>query len=93
MRVSDFFLVLPTIVLALILAPILLDVIGAQAELFGIRSTLLVIVIVIGITSWATTARIVRSQALSLKERMFVDRARVVGAGRATSCAATSCPT
>jgi peptide/nickel transport system permease protein len=81
MRVSDFFLVLPTIVLALILAPIILDVIGAQAELFGIRSTLIVIVVVIGLTSWATTARVIRSQVLSLKSRMFVDRARVIGSG------------
>ena len=81
MRLSDFFLVLPTIVLALILAPIILEVIGAQAEVFGIRSTLLVIVVVIGITSWAVTARVIRSQVLSLKERMFVDRARVIGSG------------
>jgi peptide/nickel transport system permease protein len=81
MRLSDFFLVLPTIVLALILAPIILDVIGAQAELFGIRSTLLVIIVVIGLTSWATTARVIRSQVLSIKERMFVDRARVIGSG------------
>jgi peptide/nickel transport system permease protein len=81
MRVSDFFLVLPTIVLALILAPIMLEVIGGKAQLFGIRSTLLVIVIVIGLTSWATTARVIRSQVLSLKERMFVDRARVIGSG------------
>ena len=81
MRVCDFFLVLPTIVLALILAPVVLDVIGADAELFGIRATLIVIVVVIGLTSWATTARIIRSQVLSLKQRMFVDRARVIGSG------------
>jgi peptide/nickel transport system permease protein len=81
MRVTDVFLVLPTIVLAIILAPVVLDVIGSDAELFGIRATLLVIVVVIGLTSWATTARIIRSQVLSLKERMFVDRARVIGAG------------
>jgi peptide/nickel transport system permease protein len=81
MRISDFFLVLPTFVLALILAPILLDLIGTQAEVFGMRMTLVVIVIVIGITSWASTARIIRSQTLSLRERAFVDRARVVGAG------------
>jgi peptide/nickel transport system permease protein len=79
MRISDFFLVLPTIVLALILAPIILDIIGPQAEFLGIRATLLVIVVVIGLTSWATTARVIRSQVLSLKERMFVDRARVIG--------------
>jgi peptide/nickel transport system permease protein len=81
MRISDFFLVLPTVVLAIILAPVVLDVIGPDAELFGIRATLIVIVVVIGLTSWATTARIIRSQVLSLKERMFVDRARVIGAG------------
>ncbi|CAN5464239.1 ABC transporter permease [soil metagenome] len=81
MRLTDFFLVLPTFVLALILAPILLDIIGTQAELFGMRMTLVVIVVVIGITSWASTARIIRSQTLSLRERAFVDRARVIGAG------------
>ncbi len=81
MWLTDVFLVLPNFVLAIALAPILLDIIGAQAELFGIRATLLVIVVVIGVTSWATTARIIRSQVLSLKERMFVDRARVIGTG------------
>jgi peptide/nickel transport system permease protein len=81
MRISDFFLVLPTTVLAIILAPVLLDVIGVEAEFYGVRATLIVIVVVIGITSWATTARVLRSQVLSIKERTFVDRARVVGAG------------
>jgi peptide/nickel transport system permease protein len=81
MRITDFFLVLPTFVLALILAPILIEVIGAQAQILGMRVTLVVIVIVIGITSWASTARIIRSQTLSLRERAFVDRSRVVGAG------------
>ena len=81
MRISDFFLVLPTVVLALILAPVILDVIGTDAEFFGIRATLIVIVVVIGLTSWATTARVIRSQVLSVKERMFVDRARVIGSG------------
>ncbi len=83
MRLTDFFLVLPTFVLALILAPILLDIIGTQAEVFGMRMTLVVIVVVIGITSWASTARIIRSQTLSLRERAFVDRARVIGASPA----------
>ena len=81
MRISDFFLVLPTIVLAIILAPVILDVVGADAELFGIRATMIVIVVVIGLTSWAVTARVIRSQVLSIKMRMFVDRARVVGSG------------
>ena len=82
MRVTDFFLVIPTFVLALILTPIIQDLVGsATTEILGIRMTLIVIVIVIGITSWSSTARIIRSQTLSLRERAFVDRARVVGAG------------
>ena len=81
MRITDFFLVLPTFVLALVLAPIILDIVGENSQVAGIRMTLVVIVIVIGITSWASTARIIRSQALSVKERMFVDRARVIGSG------------
>ena len=82
MRITDFFLVIPTFVLALILTPIIRELVGsASQEVFGIRMTLVVIVIVIGITSWSSTARIIRSQTLSLKERAFVDRARVIGAG------------
>jgi peptide/nickel transport system permease protein len=81
MRITDFFLVIPTFVLALVLAPIIQEVVGPGVEIAGIPMTLIVIVIVIGITSWSTTARIVRSQTLSIRERTFVDRARAVGAG------------
>lgn len=81
MRVADFFLVLPTFVLAIILTAIIRDVLGTGSkEVAGIRLSLLVIVVVIGITSWSSTARIIRSQTLSLRERAFVDRARVIGA-------------
>jgi peptide/nickel transport system permease protein len=82
MRVADFFLVIPTFVLAIILTAIIRDVVGTgSTEILGIRLSLITIVIVIGITSWSSTARIIRSQTLSLKERAFVDRSRVVGAG------------
>ena len=82
MRIADFFLVIPTFVLAIILTAIIRDVLGTgSSEIAGIRLSLITIVIVIGITSWSSTARIVRSQTLSLKERAFVDRARVIGAG------------
>lgn len=84
MRIADFFLVMPTFVLAIILTAIIRDVLGTGSkEFFGIRLSLIVIVIVIGITSWSSTARIIRSQVLSLKERAFVDRARVIGASPA----------
>lgn len=84
MRVADFFLVTPTFVLAIILTSLIRDLLGGSTrEFFGIRVGLLIIVVVIGITSWSSTARIIRSETLSLKERPFVDRARVIGAGPA----------
>lgn len=79
MRVTDFFLVIPTFVLALVLAPVVTELFGTDSDVLGIRITLLVIIVVIGLTSWSSTARIIRSQTLSLKERAFVDRARVIG--------------
>jgi peptide/nickel transport system permease protein len=65
---TNWFLVLPWIALAIAIASI-------------VGPTLVNVIIVIAITSWASTARIVRSQALSLRERPFVERSRSLGAG------------
>lgn len=81
MRLADFFLIVPSFVVALILAGIVLQRVGTTSELFGFRISLFVTIMVIGITSWASTARIVRSMTLSLRERAFVDRARSIGSG------------
>ncbi len=67
MRFTDFFYVLPTLVLALVLAAIL-------------GPSLVNVIVVIAITSWPATARVIRSQTLTIRERMFVDRARATGA-------------
>ena len=67
MRITDFFLVIPTLPLIIVLAAVVGQSLG-------------VIIIVIGLTSWASTARIVRSQVLSLRERVFVERIRSLGA-------------
>jgi peptide/nickel transport system permease protein len=67
MRITDFFLVLPQLPLVI-----------ALAAFFG--QNLIIIIVVIGMTGWPTTARIVRSQALSLREREFVTRVRSLGA-------------
>jgi peptide/nickel transport system permease protein len=42
--------------------------------------SLFVLIVVIGLTSWAGTGRIVRAQVLTLRERAFVERARALGA-------------
>ena len=67
MRFTDLFLVIPFLPLVIVLAAI-----------FG--SSMFNLVLVIGITGWTWTARTVRSQILSLKERPFVERARSIGA-------------
>lgn len=69
MRVNDVFLSVPWLVLMIVIASIW----GAQ--------DLLSVIIVIGVTGWSTTARIVRAQVLSLKSRQFVERSKAVGAG------------
>ncbi|RLQ94788.1 ABC transporter permease [Falsibacillus albus] len=66
MRLTDIFLVIPWLPLALVLTAIL------GASLWNI-------ILVIGLTSWPGTARIVRSQTLTLRERQFVERAKAIG--------------
>jgi len=43
-------------------------------------SSLLLLIIFIGILSWPSTARIVRSEVLSIKQREFVEASRALGA-------------
>ena len=68
-RLTEWFLVIPFLPLAIILAVVL-------------GRSLLNIAIVIGVTSWPATALLIRSQTLSLKERPYLERARALGAGR-----------
>lgn len=68
MRFTDFFLVIPWLPLMMVLAAIL-------------GTSIWNIILVIGITSWAGTARVVRAQTLSVKERQFVERTLSLGAG------------
>jgi peptide/nickel transport system permease protein len=67
---ENWFLVIPQLPLMIVLARLL-------------SPSLFVLIVVIGLTSWAGTGRIVRSQVLTLKERAFVERARALGAGDA----------
>ena len=70
MRFTDILLSIPLLLLLI-----------TAASLFqpGLRTT----VIVIGLSSWPGTARLVRGQFLALKEQEFVTAARAIGASPA----------
>ena len=65
----NFFLMTPSFFLILIIV-----------ALFG--SNIMYIMIVIGLTSWTGNARLMRAQAISLKERTFVKSAQAMGESR-----------
>jgi peptide/nickel transport system permease protein len=70
MRLTEWFLVIPFLPLAIVLAAVL----GPSIQN---------IILVIGITSWPSMARVVRAQVMTLKERLYVDRSRALGASQA----------
>lgn len=67
MRVTDYVLVIPDVPLMIIIAALF----GASVDH---------IIIIIGLLLWTWTARVVRSQTKSLRERGFVRRAKALGA-------------
>ncbi|HEX2045174.1 MAG TPA: ABC transporter permease [Gaiellaceae bacterium] len=68
MRLTDYFLVIPDIPLMLV-----------AAAVWG--RSLTNIILIIGVIYWTTTARVVRAQVKSVRERVYVKRARSLGAG------------
>jgi peptide/nickel transport system permease protein len=78
MRMTELFLALPILPLLLVIILLFRDVLR---EMFGPSvGIFLLIVFVIGITSWMQTARVVRAEVLGVKERDFVLAARSIGA-------------
>ncbi|MBI3160875.1 MAG: dipeptide/oligopeptide/nickel ABC transporter permease/ATP-binding protein [Chloroflexi bacterium] len=69
MRFTDIMLVIPDLPLMVVIVALT-------------KPSLLNIILVIGLLSWTTTARVVRSQTLAVKSRKFVLRARAIGASR-----------
>ncbi len=66
--IIDIFQVIPAFFLALVLLVI-----------FG--SSIYLLIIAITVTTWPMVARIMRAQVMSVKERLFVEAARAIGAG------------
>jgi peptide/nickel transport system permease protein len=80
MRFTEAVLIIPQIFLLLVIAKYFAQAIP-NIKLMGrtFSGSVVVIVFVIGITSWPYLARIVRSQFLSLKENDFILAARATG--------------
>lgn len=68
MRLADVIMVLPTLLVVLILA-----------SLFG-QLNIWTIVLIIALFRWPGVSRVIRSQSLTLKQRPFIEAARVAGA-------------
>jgi peptide/nickel transport system permease protein len=77
MRITDLFLALPILPLLLVVIMLFRDSLkDAFGEELGI---FLLVVFIIGVTSWMQTARVVRGDVLSIKEEEFVLAANSIG--------------
>ena len=77
MRLTDLFLALPLLPLLLVVIMLFRDTLRKQ---FGPETGIFILIVfIIGMTSWMQTARIVRGDVLALKEREFVLAARSIG--------------
>lgn len=77
MRLTDLFLALPILPLLLVVILLFRDPLKEQ---FGPElGIFLLVVFIIGVTSWMQTARIVRGEVLAIKQQEFVLAARSIG--------------
>jgi ABC-type dipeptide/oligopeptide/nickel transport system permease subunit len=76
-RTMDVFLAFPILLFAIALAGVVPD---RAFGLSGDTLRIVLIVFIVGFVNWPYIGRIVRGQALSLREREFVDAARSMGA-------------
>ncbi|MBX9394675.1 ABC transporter permease [Streptomyces sp. TRM72054] len=82
-RIMDVMLAFPQLLFIIALTPVIQN--ALQTNSHGGTNEKLRLVVLIGniaLFSWAYTARLVRGQVLSLREREFVDAARIMSAGR-----------
>jgi peptide/nickel transport system permease protein len=84
MRFTEAMLSIPSLFLLIVLGKLLGNKIP-NVEFFGrnISGSVLIVIVVIGLTSWMYEARIIRANILSLRERDYVSASRAMGVGNA----------
>jgi peptide/nickel transport system permease protein len=80
MRITEAMLIIPSLFLLIVLAKVLAGKVP-EIDLLGrtFSGSVVVIILVIGFTSWMKLARIVRASVLSLKELDFISASRALG--------------
>jgi peptide/nickel transport system permease protein len=86
MAVTEALLCIPGLFLLIVLAKMFGSKIPSitLSQDYKISGSVIVVILVIGFTSWMYLARIVRANVLSLRERDYVAAAEVLGVGRLT---------
>lgn len=75
-RLMDWLLAIPFLLFAISLVSVVL-----VHPIGFIRPGLPVVIIVLGVLTWATIGRLVRGQVLSIREKEYIEAARALGAG------------
>ncbi len=75
MRITDIFLVIPFLPLAIVVLFLLTQ------NAFLAKSLYFWLVVLFAVLSWPSVARVIRSQVLSLKERGYIEASKALGAG------------
>jgi peptide/nickel transport system permease protein len=75
-RLMDWLLAIPFLLFAISLVSVVL-----VHPIGPIRPGLPVVIIVLGVLTWASVGRLVRGQVLSIREKEYIEAARALGAG------------
>lgn len=77
----DFMLAFPFLLFAIAVTPVIHSLIADERGFVSPTQRILTVVVVLALFTWMTSARLVRGQVFSLREREYVDAARAAGAG------------
>jgi peptide/nickel transport system permease protein len=82
-RVIDLTLSFPQTLMLLALSGLMIDVLTKKAHVpAGDMANGLYVILVLAVFGWPGVARLIRGQVLSIREREFIDAARLLGASR-----------